>query len=112
MQLNGTAFRTGQTVRFTATLTPGSTPALVDAYVMVRLPNGGVLSLVAIGRTAPGTAPIGANFQAFSFNGEVLSYTFGGTEPPGTYMVMTMLTTPGTLNPVGTLDMDTFTFTP
>jgi YD repeat-containing protein len=108
--VNDADLRTGQTIALTAVLAAGSTPAPVDAYVVAQLPGGAFLS-VTLGGVVPGIVPIATGFVPFSFNGQLLAYTFTGLEPPGGYTVFVGLTQPGTLNLIGTLQQTTFTFT-
>lgn len=109
--VNQTAFRTGQTLTLNAVLTPGTTPTLVDAYVVVQLPSGQFLSVLLTG-VAVGIVPIATNFAPIPFSGQLIAYTFTGLEGPGTYTVFVALTQPGTLIPIGSIQMITFTFTP
>ena len=110
--VDGTLYRTGQTMTVTGTLTAGSTPRLVDAYVVVQLPDGGFLSLQLGGRVVPGIVPIAQGLTPFAFNGELLRYAFSGVEPSGTYTWMSALSDPGTLNVIGSIDQHPFTFGP
>jgi hypothetical protein len=84
----------------------------VDAYVVVRLPDGSFLSLQLGGGVVAGVVPIGRGLAPFAFTGELLGYTFRGDEPPGQYTWFAALTEPGTLNVVGPLDQVSFTFSP
>jgi alpha-tubulin suppressor-like RCC1 family protein len=54
LQLNQTLFHPGDTMVLTAMLTPGTAPALVDAYVVIQLPDGTLLSLQPVG-AVPGS---------------------------------------------------------
>ena len=110
LQLNKTAFATGQTMVVTATLTAGPTP--IDAYVVVQLANGTVLSLLQGGGFASGLVPIAKGFTPFALTIQLLSYTFNGTEPAGTYTWYAGLALPGTLSAVSAIDQKTFTFGP
>jgi hypothetical protein len=93
--LNGTAFRSGQTMSVTAKLTPGTVAAPVDAYVIVQLPTGGYLSLQLGGGLVQGIVPIARGLVPFPYEGTLASYTFGGAEPLGTYKWYALLTRPG-----------------
>jgi hypothetical protein len=112
LQLNQNAFRTGQEFALRATLTPGTTPVTVDAYVLVRLPGGGMLSLTLGGGIVPGVVPIARGLPATSFSGELLRYRFAGTEPVGSYAVTGALTVAGTGNVIGAIAERPFTFGP
>jgi lysophospholipase L1-like esterase len=106
--LDGDRFRAGATLRLTATLTPGGLPFLVDAYVVVRLPNGSFLSLREDGTLIPGVIPIVARVQPFAFAGELFRAVLSGGEPPGSYAWLAALTHPGTLSVIGAADRDPF----
>ncbi len=116
--LNGAAFRTGQTITYQATLTPGSTPTQVDIYLGTLLPDGRTfLSLVSshygIIYTALGPAP-----TPFLANVPLtqtvvpFSYTFTGGEPVGTYLTHAIIATAGSdpLQPGNQLSRDVKTF--
>jgi hypothetical protein len=109
--LNQTAFQTGQPLTLNVLLTPGTTPTLADAYVVVQLPGGVFISVLLTG-VAGGVVPIATSFAPFDFSGQLIAYTFTGLEEPGTYTVFVALTQPGTLIPIGQIQMLTFTFTP
>ena len=111
LQLNQTLFHPGDTMVLTATLTPGTDPALVDAYFVIQLPDGTFLSLQPVG-AVPGIAPFATGFTPPPFSGTIFSYQFTGAEPPGLYSWFAALTQTGTLNVVGSIDQDSFTFSP
>jgi subtilisin family serine protease len=112
VQLNGSAFHTGNAMHVTAHMTPGTPPTPVDAYVVLRTPGASFLSFQSGGFFVPGIVPAGGNFVPLTFNGEIVTYTFGGGETTGSYDWFAGLTQPGTLNVVGAVDQDTFTFSP
>jgi hypothetical protein len=112
LALGQDSYRSGQTLILTAALTPGSTTVTTDAYVVVRLPDGSFLSLLLGGAVAPGIVPIARGLTPFAFGGEILRYTFDGSEPPGLYTFMAGLTQPATLTVIGSIDQRPFTFTP
>jgi YD repeat-containing protein len=112
MVVNDADLRPGQTITLTAVLVPGTTPAPVDAYVVVQLPGGALLSVTLAGSVVPGIVPIATGFVPFPFSGPLLAYTFTGLEPPGAYTVFVALTQPGTLNVIGVLQQTPLTFTP
>jgi large repetitive protein len=110
--LNQAAFGPGQTLVLTATLRPGIAPALVDAYVVLELPDGSLLSLQLGGGLVRGIAPLARGFQPFPGTGELLRYRFTGGEPAGAYRVRTALTLAGTGMIFGTIEDTRFTVGP
>ena len=84
----------------------------VDAYVLVRLPGGSMLSLTLGGGAVPGVVPIARGFLPTSLSGELLRYRFAGTEPVGSYTVTGALTVAGTGNVIGAIGERPFTFNP
>jgi hypothetical protein len=119
LQLNGVAFRPGDTLVVTAALAPGppagaapGPPMLVDAYVLIRLPDGGLVSLSPDGRVVLGVVPIARRIAPVPVSGELLRATLRGDEPPGTYTWITALTEAGTTTVVGPIDEQPFTLTP
>ena len=109
LQLNQTLFHPG---------TPGLDG---DAHARHRPRTGGCvrrhpapgstrLSLQPVG-AVPGIAPF-ARLYPTSVQRNDLSYQFTGAEPPGLYTWFAALTQTGTLNVVGSIDQDSFTFSP
>jgi hypothetical protein len=112
LAVNAPAFGTGQTLTLTATLTPGATPTLVDAYVVIRLPDGSLLSLRLDGSLVPGIVPIATGLTPTALAQPLLGYTFTGGEPAGTYTWMAALTQAGTGTIIGRIQEVPFTFSP
>jgi uncharacterized repeat protein (TIGR01451 family) len=114
VHLNTDSFDLGTLMTLDAVLVPGMEPAptLVDAYVVVRLPNGSLLSLLLDGRLVPGIVPIATRLTPVPFSGQLISYTFTGSEPIGAYAWMAALTQAGTLNVLGSIQEVPFTFSP
>lgn len=120
--LNGSAFRTGQTITYEATLIPDSTPTQVDIYLGALLPDGVMfLSLVQSG---PGIVSVVLGSAPVAFLTEVtlpplripFAFTFTGAEPGGTYFTYAGLAVAGS-NPFLaenqlSLAIQTFQFTP
>ena len=109
LSLNQNVFAPGETMTVAAKLEPGLAPSAVDAYVVVQLPTGQWLSLQLPGGIVPGIIPIARGIVPIAFQGTLISYTFNGSEPPGTYTWYSVLTQPGTLNFVTPLQRTTFT---
>ena len=126
IHLNTDRFHAGSMMTLDAVLVPGSpscpgsaapgcvepAPTVVDAYVVVRLPNGSLLSLLLDGRLVPGIVPIATRLTPVPFSGQLISYTFTGSEPIGAYAWMAALTQAGTLNVLGSIQEVPFTFSP
>ena len=110
LALNQTSFRPVQTIILTAALAPGTAPVAVDAYVVLELPAGILLSLQLDGQVVPGIVPIARGLTPFAFSGELLRYTFTGTEPVGTYTWKAVLTQAGTGNIIGSIQELQFSF--
>jgi len=55
---------------------------------------------------------LASNIPVPDFNGPIFNYTFTGVEPVGNYTWFAALTTPGTLNIIGTLAAAPFSFAP
>ena len=100
--LSGERFRTGQTVTYQATLTPGSTLTLGDSYLGALLPDGVTfLSLVQVSTSAVsivlGSSPI--PFSPGVALGQLIvipfSYPFLGSEQGGTYFVFASMAVAG-----------------
>lgn len=89
--LNGASFRTGDTVGYQATLTPGSAPTQVDIYLGALLPDG--VTFVSFVPSPGGTiafvfGPIPVPFLANTTlvpHVVPFPYTFAWSEPVGTY---------------------------
>jgi hypothetical protein len=120
--LNGTSFRTGDTVGYQATLTPGSAPPQVDIYLGALLPDGVTfVSLVPKpgGAIALAFGPVPVPFSAnMTLVPHVVpfSYTFAWSEPVGTYYTYAGIVAAGTapLQPANQLSLavQAFQFTP
>jgi hypothetical protein len=110
--LNRTSFGHGDSLVLTGTLIPGSNPTPVDAYVVLRVPGGGFLSLTLTGGVVPGLVPIATGFTPFSFTGTLFQHQMTGGEPQGPFAFLAGLTQTGTLNVIGTIDEKDFTIGP
>jgi hypothetical protein len=112
LQLNQNAFQLGQTMILGAMLTPGTPPMLVDAYVVIQLPDGSLFSLTGDGSFVPGVMPVVTSFTPVPFTGEVLRVTIDTGIPQGIYAWFCALTQPGTGNIIGSICQVLFTFNP
>jgi hypothetical protein len=93
-------------------MTEGTSATLVDAYVVLRLPDGSQFSLMLDGSLIPGTVPLARSFSPFSFSGALLGYTLGGTEPMGSYVWTAMLAQAGTSSVITSANDLGFAVTP
>ena len=112
LALNGSSFHSGDTMSLRVTSTPGATSTVVDAYIVIRLPDGRVFSLQPGPSVVPGIAPIARGFTPVAFSAEILSFRFTGAEPAGTYTWFAGLTQAGTATLISSIDQDPFTFSP
>lgn len=95
--VNAASFDSGQVMKLKASLTPTEKPVLVDAYLVLRLPDGQMLSWTGHG-FAPGIVPIIRNFVPGRYSGQVLELTIPPGAPKGTYAWLSALAAAGTLN--------------
>jgi hypothetical protein len=93
----------GPTMILTATLTPGTVPALVDAYIVLQGPDGALYSVVGLNTVVPGVVAIARHFTPVPFFGEILRHTATGGEPAGRYTWFAALTEAGTVTVLGNL---------
>jgi len=115
LALNGAPpFAFNSTTNKTLTLTATTTvsPLRADVYVALQLPDGTLLVMKPGGSFNTTLTPLVANIPIPAFNGVIFNYAFTGAEPTGQYTWFAALTTPGTLNIIGTLATAPFTFVP
>lgn len=115
--LNGSTFRTDQTIAYEAALTPGST-LQVDIYLGALLPDG--ITFLSLVQTAPGVIAITLGASPIPFLANVsltplvvsFAVTFTGLEPIGTYFAYAGLTVAGSdpLQSVNQLSLGVQTF--
>jgi hypothetical protein len=102
----------GRGMILTATLTPGALPIAVDAYIVVVLPDGAVISIGEDRGAVLGLRPMMSGALSTPSTGEILRYTFTGGEPTGSYRWYGAVTEAGTLTVVGDISAQTFEFAP
>jgi hypothetical protein len=93
--------RHGPILTLMATLIPGTTPMLTDAYIVLQTPDGSFYSVMDVKTTVPGVARAARQFQPLPFFGEVARYTITGAEPTGVYRWIAALTQAGTGHVLG-----------
>jgi len=108
--LNGTTFQAGDVMSVSVSMTPGTASPRVDAYLVLRLPTGQLLSLTPRGFVA-GLAPLAQNVTPVNFNGVVASLAIPAGTPAGTYTWLSAHTAAGTLNLVSEILETHFTIT-
>jgi hypothetical protein len=102
----------GRGMIVTATLTPGALSLAVDAYIVVVLPDGTLISIDDRGAAVSGLAPIASGLVPFPGTFEILRYTFAGGELPGSYRWYAAVTEPGAFSVIGDISTQTFEFAP
>jgi hypothetical protein len=102
----------GRGLIVTATVSPGDAPTAVDVYIVTQIPDGSLHSLNVDGRVVAGIAPIVRSFVPAPVSAEVFRYEFAGNEPAGDYTWIGALTRPDSLELIGDLYGETFTFSP
>lgn len=108
--LNAASFRAGDVMAVSVSLTPGTGVASVDAYLVLQLPDGQLLSWTANG-FVPGIVPAVRNFTPLNYRAQIASLPIPAEAPRGTYTWYSALTAPGTLNLVSDLFVQHFTVT-
>ncbi len=102
----------GREMIVTATLTPGVLPIAVDAYIVVVLPDGTIISIGEGGAPVLGIAPIVSGVPLGPNTLEIVRYTFVGDEPIGSYRWYGAVAEAGTLTLIGDISAQTFEFPP
>jgi hypothetical protein len=109
VELNQSSFAAGETIRVSGRLLAGGAEP-VDVYIVLRMPDGSLLSAQLGGSVVPGVVPIARGLVPFAFVGELLTYTFGGSEARGAYTWLAATVRPGTLDAIGGIAETPFTF--
>lgn len=113
LNLNPLSYITGDMMTMRVTTVAGPPPGtLADIYIALQLPDGTLLVMQPDGSFGTNIAPLLANVPVPDFTGPIFNYTFSGAEPVGNYTWFAALTTPGTLNVIGTMAVQPFSFTP
>ena len=95
--VNADAVGIGQTMRLRARLRRDKTGTPADAYVVLRMPNGQLLSWTGGGLVA-GLVPLARNFVPMDLDAEILALQIPPGTPPGVYTWLSALTQAGTLD--------------
>lgn len=102
----------GRGMIVTATLTPGALPIAVDAYIVVVLPDGAVISIGEDSGASLDLRPMMSGVLSTPSTAEILRYTFMGGEPTGSYRWYGAVTEAGTFTVIGDISGQTFEFAP
>jgi hypothetical protein len=110
VDVNDVDFQDGTTMIVSALLTPGAASAPADAYIVLQLPDGQLMSWTGSG-LVPGLVPIVSNLTPMEYEGVVAQITIPAGAPVGTYSWLSALTSAGTLNLVSPITETVFTIT-
>ena len=116
LSLDQTTFHTGNQLILNAQVIPGPPLVTADVYIALQPPGCAADACLLFWQgdlhftTTP--QPTLRNWTISPFNGPIFSYTFGGTEPVGTYVWLGVYTVPGTGNLLGEVTQAPFTFSP
>lgn len=105
------SLRAGQTMRVRGRLRRDRTATPSDAYVVLQLPNGEVLSWTSAG-LVPGLVPLARNFVPVDWDGDILALAIPAGAPPGVYTWLSALTRTGTLELLSGISARAFTIAP
>ena len=92
-------------------LAPGPIATPADAYVVLELPDGQLMSWTGSG-LVPGLIPIARGIVPIPFEGAIAQVVIPHGTPPGRYTWLSALTAAGTLNLLTPLAESVFTVTP
>lgn len=106
--LNARSFSSGDQMAVTVSMTPGGVRQPVDAYLVLRLPDGQLFSWTTQGPVA-GIVPIARNIMPVNFSGVVATITIPRGAPRGTYTWLSALTAAGTMSLVSEISEQNFT---
>jgi hypothetical protein len=109
--LNADSFRAGDVMSLDVSITPGVGSPRVDAYLVLRLPSGQLLSLTS-GGLVPGLAPLAQNVAPVNFRAVIARLQIPAGTPAGSYAWLSGHTVAGTLNLVSEIAERRFTIRP
>ncbi|MCC7178371.1 MAG: DUF3494 domain-containing protein [Acidobacteria bacterium] len=109
--VNDLEFGPGNVVDVTVSMDPGAARTPADAYVVLELPNGQLMSWTGRG-LVPGLVPVARGFAPFAFQGALAQVTVPRGAPAGRYTWLSALTAAGTLNLLTPIAETVFTITP
>ncbi len=94
---NAPSVRPGEVMRLRARLRKDKAATPADAYVVLQLPSGQLLSWTG-GGLVPGLVPLARNFVPVDLDLEIAALAIPAGTPPGLYRWLSALTQAGTLN--------------
>jgi hypothetical protein len=106
--LNDVEFDRGDSMAVGASLGRGPSATLADAYVVLELPNGQLMSWTG-GGLVPGLVPVARGFVPFQFDTSLLQLVIPRGAPAGRYTWLSALTQAGTLNLLTPISESVFT---
>jgi hypothetical protein len=109
--LNADSFGAGDVMTVSVAVTPGIGPPNVDAYLVLRLPTGQLLSWTPAG-LVPGLRPVARNLRPVNFRGVLARLAIPSGTPPGRYAWLSAHTAAGTMNLVSEIAERHFTIRP
>ncbi len=109
--VNDVEFGPGSVVDVSVSMDPGAARTTADAYVVLELPNGQLLSWTGRG-LVPGLVPVARGFVPFAFQGALAQVTIPRGAPAGRYTWLSALTAAGTLNLLTPIAETVFTIAP
>jgi lysophospholipase L1-like esterase len=112
LRVNDSSLAPGDTLTLTVTITPESTPPVVDLYVALQFPDQRLWFLHADASLTPEIQPYLRQWPVAPFRAELFRATLTGAEPPGHYRWLAVFTEPGTGSMVGAMAQAPFTFSP
>lgn len=109
--VNDVEFGPGDSLAVTVSLAPGAVATPADAYVVLELPNGQLMSWTGSG-LVPGLVPIARGIVPVPFEGAIAQIVVPRGAPPGRYTWLSALSAAGTLNLITPIAESVFTITP
>ena len=110
-EVEDATLRRGEMLRVRARLRRDRTGARADAYVVVQMPGGQLMSWTG-NALVPGLVPMVRNLVPVNFVGDIFAVRVPEGTPPGTYAVLSGLTEAGTMNMLSGIQRRTFTIQP
>ncbi|MGE0359518.1 MAG: ice-binding family protein [Vicinamibacterales bacterium] len=105
------SLKAGQVLRLRARLRKDRSNMPADAYVVLQLPSGQLLSWTG-GGLVPGLVPLARNFVPVDLDVEIAALPIPAGTPPGLYKWLSALTQAGTLNLLTGIAERSMTITP